>query len=91
MNGYCEWQKNQDGTKTPTYLHPQDEGELLAERAVSPVGFRPPPGRGGLWPRVPTEVPPNHLIKDQVVGRGRGVTDEVDRPSTVDKIRTSGL
>ncbi|MBG6181826.1 SOS response-associated peptidase [Arthrobacter sp. CAN_A1] len=30
MNGYYEWQKNQDGTKTPTYLHPENEDELLA-------------------------------------------------------------
>ncbi len=30
MNGYYEWQKNADGSKTPTYLHPEDEEELLA-------------------------------------------------------------
>jgi putative SOS response-associated peptidase YedK len=28
-NGYYEWQKNEDGTKTPYYLHGQDEGQLL--------------------------------------------------------------
>lgn len=29
-DGYVEWQKNPDGTKTPTYLHPEDESRPLA-------------------------------------------------------------
>ena len=28
-NGYYEWQKNQDGTKTLDYLHGQDENQML--------------------------------------------------------------
>lgn len=28
-NGYHEWQKNEDGTKTPHYLHGEDEDQLL--------------------------------------------------------------
>lgn len=28
-NGYYEWQKNEDGTKTPHYLHCEDEDQLL--------------------------------------------------------------
>ncbi|WP_434995442.1 SOS response-associated peptidase [Arthrobacter sp. Ld5] len=28
-NGYYEWQKNEDGTKTPHYLHGEDEDQLL--------------------------------------------------------------
>lgn len=28
-NGYYEWQKNPDGSKTPHYLHGEDEEELL--------------------------------------------------------------
>ena len=28
-NGYYEWQKNDDGTKTPYYLHGEDEDQLL--------------------------------------------------------------
>jgi putative SOS response-associated peptidase YedK len=28
-NGYYEWQKNEDGTKTPHYLHAEDEDQLL--------------------------------------------------------------
>ena len=28
-NGYYEWQKNEDGTKTPHYLHGEDEEQLL--------------------------------------------------------------
>lgn len=28
-NGYYEWQKNDDGTKTPHYLHGEDEDQLL--------------------------------------------------------------
>ncbi|RJT76983.1 SOS response-associated peptidase [Arthrobacter cheniae] len=28
-NGYYEWQKNEDGTKTPHYLHAEDEHQLL--------------------------------------------------------------
>lgn len=28
-NGYYEWQKNEDGTKTPHYLHGKDEDQLL--------------------------------------------------------------
>ncbi|MFJ6003394.1 SOS response-associated peptidase [Arthrobacter sp. NPDC092385] len=28
-NGYYEWQKNADGTKTPHYLHGKDEDQLL--------------------------------------------------------------
>lgn len=28
-NGYYEWQKNEDGSKTPHYLHGEDEDQLL--------------------------------------------------------------
>jgi putative SOS response-associated peptidase YedK len=28
-NGYYEWQENDDGTKTPYYLHGEDEDQLL--------------------------------------------------------------
>jgi putative SOS response-associated peptidase YedK len=27
--GYYEWQKNEDGTRTPHYLHAEDEDQLL--------------------------------------------------------------
>jgi putative SOS response-associated peptidase YedK len=33
-NGYYEWQKNPDGTKTPTYLHPEREDDLIAFAAL---------------------------------------------------------
>lgn len=33
-NGYYEWQKNEDGTKTPHYLHGEDEDQLLGSAGL---------------------------------------------------------
>ncbi len=58
MNGYYEWQKNPDGSKTPTYLHPQDEDELL--------------GVAGLYefwpnPELPEDHPGKWLVTATVI------------------------
>lgn len=33
-DGYYEWLKDPDGSKTPIYLHPEDEGQLLGFAAL---------------------------------------------------------
>lgn len=58
MNGYYEWQKNQDGTKTPTYLHPEDEAELLVVA-----------GLYEFWPNpeLPEDHPEKWLVTATVI------------------------
>ncbi len=42
-DGYYEWMKNADGSKTPIYLHPENDGSLLA--LASLYEFWPDPAK----------------------------------------------
>lgn len=53
-------------------------GPVDEEGAVSLIGVGPPPGRGGLRPRIAAEVPGGHLVKDEVSGRHCASLGEVE-------------